>query len=210
MLPYPFEKYIPKIFTRTADLLALAAKVDKWLVQWKKDVLGFETFADPVRAPAVILDETGYHLAAGIKGFDDDDTKRKKIANAISTHRKLGRWTVDIKIRIDAITGLNTLLYSNEGGDQFIFCDGGATPPQSAFYWAALGVDGLDNNLGPVLDDGTLFGNPGHVYIDFTAAIPSGQLDDVKAIFEDDFIPAYLVIHLGYASGINFIEQAVI
>lgn len=208
MLPVPAKDFTPKIFKDSPDLLALQAKLDKWNGIWKQDILNFLNFFNPVKAPSVILDELGYLLAAGIKAGDTDDTKRKKIARAITTHKKLGEWQDDIKIRIDAITGLNTLLFDESLADHWILVTDGNTP--TAAYWSALGVDGIDNSLGIALDGGEGTGNAGHIFIDFTTNISAPQLAEVKAIFEEDFIPAYLVIHLGYVSGIQYIELAVV
>jgi len=210
MLPVPARDFTPKIFKSTPDLLALQAKLDKFNLGWKKDVLTFLQFFDPVKAPSVILDELGYYFNAGIKASDNEDTKRKKIARAVATHKKLGEWANDIKIRIDDITGLNTLLFNDIGGDHFIICDGGTTPPFAAYYWSAIGNDEIDTNLGPTIDGGESAGNAWNVFIDFTANISAPQLAAVIAIFEEDFIPAYLVIHLGYVTGIVFNELAVI
>jgi len=211
ILPIPFIDFIPKAFDRDSKALALANKIDDNLTEWSDELISTETIMDPARVNVAFLEELGYIVNAGILPSDTETQKRKKIQNAVAAHKKRGSFAFDAKPKIDAIAMGNSQIIQTIGTDDFILVDDGTTP--TAYYFAALGCDGLNLNLGISLigagDEGEIAGN---IYIDVdNSALTAAQIDQIVMELEFDISPAYYRTHIGYMdiSG-AFIEYTVI
>jgi hypothetical protein len=209
MFPTPSEKYFPAFFKRDAKLIALTDLLDRYTGYWKADLLGYETMRDPFRCPSNLLDELGYWINAGIQPFDADYAKRVKIANAVKSHKKRGSFIYDAKSKIDLIAGGNSVIIHTTGLDDFIFVGDGSEP--AAFYWAAMGCDGLDLGLGvSMIGSGYEREVAGNIYIDVdNPALTAIQLQQIVDELSFDIVPAYMYIHLGYVSAGIFNEYIV-
>jgi len=207
MYPLPTKKYIPKALQENMDNFgqALCDYLDNVIDEIKEETIDLRYFYTIELIPSQFLDAIGDQLQADLKQVDTDRQKRVKILNAIAGHAKRSLWEDDVKIRIDNITGLDAQLFSPFGLDDWILCGDGLTP--SAFYWAAMGVDGIDDGLGiSLIGNGDEVEITGNIYIDFGAMV----LADILAQVIDDIqniVPAYFRIILGYTSGTTFIEQ---
>lgn len=200
MLPIPFENFIPSFFTRDDKLTALSDKTDEMLEEWKQDVLDLNKIIDPVRIPSLYLDDLGDYLNANLLDTDTDRQKRKKIVSAIESHKNNGTWADDIKPKIDNLIGGDASLYSSIDSDDFIVMGGESSEPD--YYWATMGVDGIDDDLGiAVIGEGDEVEIAGNIYIDVDdSTLTFAEVETLKDTL-DGSIPAYYAIYLGYTSG---------
>jgi len=206
MLPQSFEKYIPRFFRRDTKLIAFSDKIDEILDSIRYDTVGLNDIIDPVKCPAIILDELGYFLNAGIQAQDSEDQKRLKIATAIQGHKKRGTFKFDAKPKIDAIAGGDSQIIKGISGDDWILVGDGLTP--SSYYWASLGCDDIDADLGIALvGSGDEIVIAGNIYIDVdNNSLTANQIDQIRLELETDIVPAYMRIFIGYIDGTgNFI-----
>jgi len=197
MFPVPFVDYIPQFYERDDKLNAFADKMDSIIAGIKEDTLGLNDFIDPVKAPSVILDKLGYYLSAGIKAQDTDRQKRTKIATAIQGHKQRGSFTLDAKPKIDLIAGGDSQIIKSVGSDDWILVGDGTTP--ASYYYAAMGADGIDDELGiALIGEGTEIVIAGNVYIDVDNN--SLSADDQDRINQEllDIVPVYYYVHVGY------------
>jgi hypothetical protein len=211
ILPYPSLQFFPKLMRDSADdgTRALAAKLDALLLRWEALGIGIEALHRPEECPGQFLEELGYIVNAGIRPLDSEQTRRKKILYAVQAHKRRGSWRRDAKIKIDAITGLSPgarlVDYGELGTDEWILCSDDAFP--GAYYWATMGYDGIDLELGIGLcggyDDYELAGN---VFIDChegvsTPVLSAATIEQIVGELEFDIAPAYFRIFLGYIDG---------
>ena len=150
MLPLPIEKYIPKVLrdnlSSSPSGQALIDFLNNHYEELSEEILEMYWFKLPSRCPSIFLNELGYLLNAGIVNTDSDYTKRSKIENAIETHKNRGTWENDAKLRIDAITGYSSSLYSTIDSDDSIEMGGLDTEPD--YYWSTESSGGtLDPEL---------------------------------------------------------------
>ena len=106
-LPIPFLESIPKLFRKDPDSgwTALSSKMDSILSTVVEEVLRLYSLKVPEQIPASLLEELGDYVAAGLKPWDSDTTRRKKIEAAVRGHKRRGSWVDDAKPKIDAIAG---------------------------------------------------------------------------------------------------------
>jgi hypothetical protein len=201
MLPQPFEKYIPRFFKRDSKLIAFSDKIDDILDSIRSDTIGLNDIIDPVKCPAIILNELGYFLNAGIQAQDSEGQKRLKIATAIQGHKKRGTFKFDAKPKIDAIAGGDSQIIKGISGDDWILVGDGLTP--SSYYWASLGCDDIDTDLGIALvGSGDEIVIAGNIYIDVdNNSLTANQIDQIRLELETDIVPAYMRIFIGYIDG---------
>lgn len=206
MLPIPFEKFIPSYFKRDDKLIAFADKMDSILEDLKSDTLGLNNLIDPFKIPAALIVNLGYYLNAGIQDTDDEDTRRKKVAQAVAGHKRRGSFNLDAKPKIDQIAGGDSQIFRAIDQDDWILVGDGLTP--AAYYWAALGCDGIDDGLGiSLIGEGIEIEVAGNVYIDVdNSALTAGEQEQIRVDMLD-ICPAYYKVHFGYinVSG-QFIE----
>lgn len=200
MLPIPFEKYIPKFFERDDKLEAFADKMDELMSSFKTDTLGLNDFIDSVKIKSGLLTELDFLLNAGVNQTDSDRIKRQKIAKAVQGHKKRGTWKDDAKPKIDAIAGGDAQIIQSTGNDDWIVPGDGLTP--SAFYWATMGTDGVDDDLGiAIIGEGNEIEISGNIYIDVdNDSLTSDQVDQIVLELEEDIAPAYYRIFIGYVN----------
>lgn len=164
---------------------------------------------DPARTKAAVLNLLGEYLNAGLQDGDSEDIKRQKIYQAVATHKVRSTFEFDVKIKIDNIAGGDSVIFRAVDEDDFIFVGDGLTP--SAYYWAALGADGIDDDLGPAfIGSGLEVEVAGNVYIDVdNNSLSSAEQDQIRLDIADS-VPAYYYVHIGYVniSG-QFIEYFV-
>ncbi len=211
-LPIPFVDYLPKIIRQDPDAkaIALAAKMDSIMLGVLEDVIGLNDLRDPARCPADLLVELGDMLAAGILPGDSELIRRRKIASAVQGHKLRGSWAYDAKPKVDAIAGGDAVIFRGYESDDWIMCgDGSLESPTN--YWGSMGADGIDLHLGlSLIGEGTEVEVAGNIYVDVdNAALTPSQ---VQAIVDSlvDIVPAYMLVHLGYTTGTQFIEYEVI
>ena len=206
MIPYDILDYIPKFYKRDTKLLNFASKFNSILNDSKSDTLNLNTLIDPMRIPAGLIKELGYLLNAGIQDQDSESERRVKVAEAVAAHKRRGSFNNDAKPKIDNICGGDSQIIRSFDKDDFILVGDGLTP--SAYYWAALGADGIDDDLGISLigagDEIEVWGN---IYIDVDNAALSAADQDKLELEMQDIVPAYFWVHFGYISGTGqFIE----
>jgi len=166
-LPIPFIESILKLHRQNTDSgwTALSGKMDSILTEAVEEVLELYSLKVPERIPASLLEELGDYVAAGLKPWDSDTIRRKKIEAAVRGHKRRGSWTDDAKPKIDAISGGDSQIVRSFDKDDWILCGDGTEPP--AYYWAALGCDGVDFGLGiSLIGAGTEMEVAGNIYID--------------------------------------------
>ena len=208
MFPIPSIKFIPRIFQSDNKAITFAAFLDSYLMQIRDDVLRLPRTYRADEVNSIYLEELGYFLNANIKNIDTDATKRKKIFNAVATHKLRGTWVSDAKKRIDNITGYDSAIITAANSADWILVGDEAT---SFVYYATMGVDGIDNGLGlDLIGEGTEIEIAGNIYINlhqgiYTAVLSNAIILQIVAEIKDDVVPAYNRIYLGYvdASG-NF------
>lgn len=206
LLPIPFEQYIPKGFKRDAKVLAFADHVDSVLTEILTETKNLNQMYDPVVTKEVLLDLLGEYIAAGIKNNDSEALKRSKIYNAVATHKKRGTFNDDMKIKIDAIAGGDSQIFRSFEQDDWIITGDGTTP--TAYYWAALGSDGIDDGLGiSIIGSGFEIEVAGNIYIDVdNAALTADEQESIRLDLLDS-VPHYMYTHIGYIGGTGaFIE----
>lgn len=208
MIPEDINLYIPKFYKRDTKLLAFITKFNSIIADLKSDTLGLNTLIDPHRIPAVLIAELGYYLNAGIKDQDSEAERRYKVATAVQGHKRRGSFNLDAKIKIDLICGGDSAIIRSFDKDDWILVGDGLTP--AAYYWAAMGADGIDDDLGiSLIGEGTEIEIWGNIYIDVDNAVLSAA-DQARLELEmQDIVPAYFWVHFGYLSGTNFIEYFV-
>lgn len=198
---------IPEIYKRIQQdsLDALVTKADEHITDWENDVKQIAWLLDPVRAPTKFLNELGNLVNAGILAGDSDSVKRSKIATAVESHRHRGSFVFDAKPKIDAIAGGDSSIYMVIGTDEWIIVGDGSTP--TAFYWAALGVDDVDADLGITISgqeetDLTIAGN---IAIDIdNSGLTADEVEQIKLALAD-VVPAYYQVLIGYVSAGMFV-----
>lgn len=212
MLPRPFEKFIPKFFKRDEKLTAFADKMDELLESFKSDTLGLNDIINPFKIPSILIEELGYYLNAGLKQTDTDRQKRIKVATAVQGHKRRSTFKFDAKPKIDAIAGGDSQVIKSTDSDDWIMGGDGVTIP-TAFYWASMGSDGIDSDLGiSLIGEGTEIEIAGNIYINVdNSSLTVNEIQQIVDELEDDIAPAYYRIFIGYLdlSG-AFIVYAVI
>lgn len=208
-LPIPFIDYIPAGFTRDTKLIAFADEVDKVLNAILDETKELDNLFDPARTKAVVLDALGEYINAGVNDNDSEGIKRLKIYQAVASHKVRGTFIYDVKPKIDNIAGGDSVIFRAIDEDDFIFVGDGLTP--SAYYWAALGCDGIDDGLGPsFIGSGMEIEVAGNVYIDVdNNALTAAEQTAIELDISDS-VPGYFYVHIGYVNvGGQFIEYFV-
>lgn len=210
MLPIPFLNYIPKLFKKSQGAITLANKVDQILNSIKSDVLGMKRSIRPDEARLDIVKELGTLLRAGIQSKDSESVIRSKVANAISLHKKRGQFVSDIKPIIDAITGYSCAIYVPSTSAERVFV---GDTPQEVSYWASMGANNLDTNLGQdILSSGDSEYDKGNFYINLhpgttTPVLSLTVLLDIIDTLTSYIKLAYVRLFLGYVdSSGNFVH----
>jgi len=209
MLPLPFIDHISVLLKNDISYKgqAFIDKVDALLSEVSADILEEYFLKSPLRIPATFLIESDYLLKAEIKNKDSELTQRLKIRDAVQGHKERSLWLTDVKPRIDAITGLDAVLYrlTDEQHDDWLLIGDEYTCP-SSYYNTSLGYDDIDDYLGISLlgkgDEGEIAGN---VYINchegiYTPVLTSAQILQIVEDFDKDICPAYFRIFLGYVN----------
>ncbi len=202
-LPIPFIDYIPKLYKDNAkdSTNALANKVDTHLGEWLDDIIQLAWLKDPFKIDVLFLDVLGNYLAAGLISTDTEAQKRNKIAIAVQGHRLRGSFNLDAKPKIDAIAGGDSSIFRATGEDDWILVGDGLTP--AAFYWSALGADGVDDQLGiSLIGAGTEIEVAGNIYIDVdNSGLSTAEVQQIVDALEFDIVPAYYIVNIGYVDG---------
>lgn len=209
LLGIPFDEFMPELLKRNISTAgqALIDWIDTDYEALEEEILEMYWFKLPERCPAIFLNELGNMLNANIKFGDTERQKRRKIKNAIATHKIRGSWTNDVKIRIDNITGYSAALYAVaiEDSDDAILLGYETTDPTA--YWSTMqGDNGADDLLGMwMVGDFTEVVIPGNVYIDChegvnVSTLTAAEIAQIVAEIELDVCPAYMVIYLGYVN----------
>ena len=209
MIPTDIDDYIPKFYKRDDKLNAFTSKLNSILTDLKNDTLGLQTLIDPMRIPAGLIVELGYLLNAGINDQDSESERRIKVVEAVAAHKRRGSFNNDAKPKIDNICGGDSEIIRSFDKDDFILVGDGLTP--SAYYWAALGCDGIDDDLGISLigagDEIEVWGN---IYIDVDNNALSASDQDKLELEMQDIVPCYMWVHFGYLNvSDQFIEYFV-
>lgn len=209
MIPVDIDLYIPKFYKRDDKLIAFTSKLNSILTDLKNNTLGLNTFIDPMRIPAALIKELGFLLNADIKDQDSELERRTKVVNAVAAHKRRGSFNLDAKPKIDLICGGDSEIIRSFDQDDWILVGDGLTP--SAYYWAAMGTDGIDDDLGiSLIGEGTEIEIWGNIYIDVDNSTLSAADQDKLELEMQDIVPAYFYTHFGYVNGTGqFIEYFV-
>ncbi len=209
MLPIPFEKFIPRMFRRDANLTALSDKADTHLEEWKADILDFKQFPDPLSIRSGLVDDLGELVAAELLDTDSDTIKRGKIAKAVEGHKVRGTFAFDIKLKIDTIVGGDSSIVTGIGLDDWVMSGDGINPPAGSF-WAGMGGDGvLTDDYGiRLVGNGSESVVPGIVEIDVddNALSAAVVLQIVESI--ENSVAAYMRVFLGAFTAGVFVRYA--
>ncbi len=211
MLPIPFIENVPKLYSQgqsnktRPDVVALASFWDISYQRLSDEIFDMYWFKIVERVPRSLIEEWGYYLNAGIRNIDSDFTKRRKIYDAVRTHKNRGTWNFDAKLRIDSITGYSAIIYKITDSDDCIEMAGLDNEP-AEYYWST------ESSGDPVSDEdlGTweigLFTEPvvsGNIYINCHEGVYTPELtaDQIRQIIDNlvtDIVPAYMKVFLGY------------
>lgn len=203
------DDLIPVFYTRDAKLTAFTNKFQEIIDSIQTDIIDLNTLVDPLKINANFLTVLGNYLNAGINSSDDENTKRVKIAKAVQGHKVRGSWVFDAKPKIDAIAGGDAQLLSGTGTGEWMLVGDGETP--SAYYWATLGGDGIDDELGLfLLGAGDEIEIAGNVYIDTdNNALTAEEQENIRLSLLD-IVAAFYKVHVGYVDGSGlFVEYFV-
>ena len=207
MLPIPFINYIPSLFRiyKNSTTLAMTNKADNHISEWSNDVKNIKYILHPDRCPSGLLNELNTYLSAACLQYDDDLTKRKKIANAVRSHKFRGTWEDHTKIIIDIIAGGDSKII--KAGDTADFIETGDAGDLNNYY-ATEGVDNIDLDLGiDEIGDGTEVVFAGVFWIDTdNGSLTTEQVQMIVDNLKDDIVPAYYRIFIGYTVGSAFIK----
>lgn len=209
MIPVDIDLYIPRFYKRDSKLLAFIAKFNSILADLKADTLGLNTLIDPHRIPAALIAELGYYLNAGIQDQDSEAERRYKVATAVQAHKRRGSFNLDAKLKIDLICSGDSQIIRSFDKDDWILVGDGLTP--TAYYWAALGADGIDDDLGiSLIGEGTEIEVWGNIYIDVDNAALAAADQTKLELAMQDIVPSYFYVHFGYINATGqFIEYFV-
>lgn len=197
---YDFDKYIPLFYNRDSKLQSFVDVHNSLINSVLTEIIDLSYLRDPARIPQAILKEVGNLLSAGILPSDSERTKRQKIYNAIQTHKYRGTWANDVKITIDSIVGGDSKLFGGFDNSDFILMAGESIDPD--YYWATLGVDGIDLDLGIDLVSGeseTVITGVFEIDVD-SNSLTSEEVENLKFALIDK-IPVYFIVFLGYDNG---------
>ena len=208
MIPSSIDQFIPRFYKRDDKLTAYTTKLDEIIAYLKADTIGLNDLIDPMKIPATLIVELGYLLNAGIKDQDSETDRRYKVVNAVAAHKRRGSFNLDAKPKIDLVCGGDCSIIRSFDKDDWILVGDGLTP--TAYYWAAMGCDGIDDDLGiSLIGEGTEIEVAFNVYIDVDNAVLSAA-DQARLELEmEDIAPAYMYIHFGYLTGTVFTEYFV-
>ena len=214
MLPIPLEEYITlqlrNELNDSIDGQSFVNKIESLIIEIRAEILEEYYLNIPYRTILEGLFELDYFLSAGVKPADSDYTKRKKVEKSVLGHKNRGTWDADVKIRVDSITGLDSDIHTSIKTEDWILVGDGTTP--SAYYYATMGADNIDNSLGLELfgenQDGFFYINC-HLGI-YVSTLTANQIAQIIEDLKDDIVPAYFRVYLGYldTSG-KFIEYGV-
>jgi hypothetical protein len=206
MIKNTVNDYIPSFFNRDSKLNAFITETDDIINGIKDDIKTLNDMHIIEKTPAIMLNELGLYLNAGIRSGDSDRDKRIKIINAVAGHKVRGSFNLDAKPKIDLIAGGDSKIIRSFDKDDFIFAGDGLTPDD--YYWAVLGTDGIDDGQGiSLIGEGDEIEIAGTIYIDAdNDSLTEAQLDEIELDLED-VIPAYYRVFLGY---INVSNQFII
>jgi len=203
LLPLPFVDQIPRWLKDQGDPAPLADNVDAALESALEETMGLEYLRDPGRAPSSCLDEMGYMFGAELLATDSDSVKREKIATAIARQTNRGLWALDVKPRIDLVSGASASIYTVWTSSYGWLVVGAADDPTD--WMATVGGDGTIGGL-LLVGTGTEPELPGNVYVDVgTAGLTAAQIAALVYELELDVVPAYFRMFLGYVSGGEFV-----
>jgi hypothetical protein len=164
LLPLPIEiKAIPEILKQNMDATgqAFCNKINSLMALIELETKGIQDLNDIDKIPDEYLDLLGYTLAAGIRQIDTSLTKRKKILNAIVSHKNRYLWST-LKNAIDGITGGNSSLVSTAEYPMWLM---DSDLLYNDYNYAILASDNTVEGM--ILDsDTTSFGSSGNIYID--------------------------------------------
>lgn len=220
-LPVPFINNVLAALRQTGDpaLLALAAKIDGWLVTGVgltgggkpvvPEIIAELAFHRPEQADVSVLQELAYMIGANVAVGDSTDTIRKKIYSAVDGQKKKGQWFADAKPKIDVITGLSATLFSGINDVWWVRYSGGAGEPIQP-SWSIRGTGEAGWGLYRI-GSGIEAIIPGNVYIDLggNAGNPTAAvIAQVVAAISPDVVPAYYRIFLGYTTAGAFTTYA--
>lgn len=212
MLPIPFNENIPLLLKKALSVddsgQALADFWDEKYLALKNEILNMQYFKLPERCPSGFLDTLGDMLAASIQQGDSDFTKRFKILKAIETHKLRSTWTADAKNRIDAITGLSAVIWSQQDNDDAVWL--AQESSDLDFYWMTWQDNsGTDDDLGIWwVGDFTEYVIAGNIYINCheginVSTLTAAQIAQIVSNLEMDVAPAYMAIYLGYINAVG-------
>jgi hypothetical protein len=208
MIPEDVEKYIPVFYERDEKLNAFISKFNSINNDSKEETLGLNDLCDPVKIPYDLISELGYLLNAGIKEYDPEANRRDKVAKAVQGHKRRGSFNLDAKPKIDLIAGGDSQIFRAVDSDDWILVGDASTPSTS--YWATMGSDGIDLNLGlSLIGEGNEVEVAGNIYIDVDNSSLTAQEQEQLRNDMLDIVPDYMYVHFGYISGTQFVEYFV-
>lgn len=201
MINWLFKNKVPKAYPKD-DIHSdtMCSKADTHIADWITDIKKIELFRDPLRCPTAWLDELGALLEAGVVNSDNERQIRQKVENAIEGHKKRGLWEEDVKVRIDAITGYSSEIYSNKLDiNDWILLGAADDPNPIDVPWSILGGDNIDPYSMVLTGEGNEGWLDGIILIDLgNDSIPAATITKIVQELETNLIPAYYLIRLGY------------
>lgn len=205
LIPKPIINFFPKLFQDDSKAQALANKMDAQLAQWFADILNIKALARPEEIPPALVTELDFLLSGNGQTNDTDTQRRQKVQSAVSRHKRRGTWAYDVKPTLDIITGYDSRVWGGQFSDDWILCGDGITESPTN-YWASMGVDGIDDQLGiGLIGDGTEWEVNGNIYINlhygyYTAILSNATILNIVSQIKDEVVPAYFRVYLGYVN----------
>ena len=203
LYPLPLKDFFPIQYHNDSDMLVLIDYIEKFVLNCISSIQSISHSQDVYRCPVEFLDLIGYYLNAGIIEIDTPHIKRLKILGAIQSHKYRGSWLNDIKPKIDLYTGYNASLYSKLDDDDSIELANVSSDP--IYYgWSMEGANHEDFDFGTwEIANFQEYVLAGLMDINLheeihTPVLTNEQIQLLKELIEEDGIPAYFIIRLGY------------
>lgn len=213
MIPENFKNFLPGPLLENLDEngQALIDFLNNFSDEILQDILGILYFKYPERTAISTLSGWENYFSVTYATAKTERQRRIAISNAVRDQKNRGLWKAHIKIIIDTIAGGDSQIIEAGNTADWILGGDGVTIPTNSYY-ATLGIDGIDDQLGiDLLGEGNEIEIIGNIYIDVdNSALTQDQIDEMVAEITNDIIPAYFIINLGYISGGNFVPYTTI
>lgn len=201
MLPIPSIDYIPKIYRDESNsvVIAFTTILDNLLEEIRTELINYTRLYDISSVDSSYLDVLGDMFNAGFIPSDTETIKRRKLRDAIETHKYASTWEFDIREKVNDIAGGNAVIIDRLTNADWVLFGGSESAAITAYYWGTMGVDGVDDELGLNLIGGyDQIEVAGNIYIDVDNNSLSADDQELIRIAVENAMPVYYRVYFGY------------